>query len=241
MEEWGLTWCRCIIDEANDWESDVLIDLLVTGILRMRPEDRLSADACLAEGYKLGLFHGHSHKSGTATPTQQTALRGELSNGDGSPTILLDTLWDTEESLKQSANNRTEGRNPDHTSGVLESRSLRGPRSPSDGNGRGSQLGGPAFDQLGSNGQSSANLSYPLKAGLTCPGGLRRQRSPVVGSAISSHQRPDQTSTNRSPAIVTPIETERPLSKRKIDDNLKTMLARNLDDQNEGRTEVHRS
>ncbi|KAI4088993.1 MAG: hypothetical protein L6R37_008114 [Teloschistes peruensis] len=34
------------------------------------------------------------------------------------------------------------------------------------------------------------------------------------------------------------METERPLSKRNIDDNMKTMLAGYLDDQNEGITEV---
>ena len=231
MEEWGLTWCRRIVDKANDWDSEDLIDLLVTGMLRLGPEERLSADACLAKGYELGLFHGHSHDSGTATPTQRTVLQGGTSDDDGSTTILLGALWDTEEGSKHSANNRTGCRNPDHTSGVLDSRSLRGP---SNGNDRSSQLGsfGPAFNQLGSNGQSSADLSYPL---------LKRQRSPVVGSANNSQQRPDQTSTNRGSATVTPLEIERHLSKRNIQNNTNTTLAENLDDQNEGRREVHNS
>ncbi|KAL8816167.1 MAG: hypothetical protein Q9223_004776 [Gallowayella weberi] len=239
MEEWGHIWCRRIVDKANDWDADNLIDLLVTGMLRMRPEERLSADACLTKGYELGLFHGHSHDYGTATPTQRTALQGETSDDDGSTTILLGALWDTEESSMHIANNRTGCRNLDHTSGVLESHSLQGPSSPSNENNRSSQLGsfGPAFNQLGSSGQSSADLSYPLKAGLKCPGGLKRQRSPVVGSAKDSKQRPDQTSTNRGSVTVIPMETEGHLSKRNVQ-NMKTMLAGNLDDQNEGRRKV---
>ncbi|KAL8989984.1 MAG: hypothetical protein Q9177_001254 [Variospora cf. flavescens] len=166
MEEWGLTWCRRVVDEANDWDSDDLINLSATDMLRMRPEERLSADACLTEGYDLGLFHSPSRDSGSATPTQQKTLQGESSNGDGSTTVLLSTVWDTKEISKHDRNNRTGCYNPDHASGILESCSFRGPGSPS-----GSQLGrvGSAFDELDSNGRSSANISYSLKAGLTYP------------------------------------------------------------------------
>ncbi|KAL8900705.1 MAG: hypothetical protein Q9207_005572 [Kuettlingeria erythrocarpa] len=191
MEEWGLDWCRRVVDEANDWDSDGLMNLLKNGMLQMSPEERLSADACLAEGYRLGVFHGHSRDSGSATPTQQKTLQGESNNDDGSTIIHLGALSDTEEISKHDGNNRTGCYNPDHTSGILESCSSRGPGSPSDANGRGSQLGssGSAFDRLGSNGRSSAGISYPLKAGLTYPGGLKRQRSPVVGSPTSSSSR----------------------------------------------------
>ncbi|KAI4228462.1 MAG: hypothetical protein L6R40_008127 [Gallowayella cf. fulva] len=196
MEEWGLTWCRRVVNAANDWESDdVLIDLLTTGMLRMRPEERLSTDACLARGYDLKLFHGHSHACGSATPrdtNKQRTLQDENNDDDGSTTILLRALWDTEKISKHDENSRTEYRNT--TSAVLDSRSLRSPRSPcspSNGTGRGSQLGslGSALDQLGSNGHSSVDLSYPLKAGSTYPGGFKRQRTPAVGSANNSSGR----------------------------------------------------
>lgn len=219
LVEWGLTWCRRVVDEANDWDSDDLIDLLTIGMLRMKPEERFSADACLAEGYDLGLFHGHSHTCGSATPTQQRTLQGENNDDDGSTSILLGALWDPEESSKHDGNNRTGCRNPDHTSGILESCSFRGTGSPNDGNSRGSQLGnfGSAFDQLGSNCQLSADLSYPLKAGLTYPGGLKRQLSPIIGSPNNSS---NKSRTKRRPSGVrlteVPVAHELGISDRRL-------------------------
>ncbi|KAL9029909.1 MAG: hypothetical protein Q9196_001912 [Gyalolechia fulgens] len=151
----------------------------------IKPEERLSADACLAKGYDLGLFHDHSRDSGSATPTQQTALQGKSSDDDGTITIRLDAL-SAYETPKHDGYSRSGCRNPDRTSGILESCSFRNP--PSDGNGRRSQLA-TAPDQSGSNGESSADLSYPLNAGSTYPGGLKRQRSPVVGSPNSPSSR----------------------------------------------------
>ena len=95
LGEWGLAWCHRIVDQANDWDSDDLIDLLTIGMLRMKPEERLSAGAYLMKGYDLKLFDGHSLDSGSATPTQQTALQGEISDNDGSTTILLGALWES--------------------------------------------------------------------------------------------------------------------------------------------------
>ena len=60
QQEWGLAWCGCVVDHANEWDSDALIDLFATGMLRMRPEERLSADARLTKGCDLGLFDGQS-------------------------------------------------------------------------------------------------------------------------------------------------------------------------------------
>ena len=189
LEEWGLAWCHCVVDNANDWDSDALIDLLTTGMLRMRPEERLSAGACLTKGSNLGLFNGYSLNSGSATPTRQTALQGEISDDDGSTTILLGALWDTEEeSSNHDGNSRKGCCTPDHTSGVLESRNLQALGSPSNGDGHGSQLGsfGTALDHLGSQVQSPADLPCPLEARSTNPGGYKRQRSPIVGSANNS-------------------------------------------------------
>lgn len=121
MEEWGLSWYRRIVAKANDWESDSLIDLLITSILRISPEERLSIDTYLAKGFELGVFYGYSYNSGI--------------------TILLDALCDT-------SNNRKGYRNPDYISRILESRSLYNPSSPSNRNYRGLQLGsfGSAFN-----------------------------------------------------------------------------------------------
>lgn len=126
LEEWGLAWCHRVVDHANDWDSDDLIDLLTTGMLRMRPEERLSAGACFTKGCDLGLFDGHSLDSGSVTPRRQTALQGGISNDDGSTTILLGALWDTKESSYHDGNSRTGRRTPEHTSGVLESRKRQG-------------------------------------------------------------------------------------------------------------------
>ncbi len=66
-------------------------------MLRINPEERLSADACLIKGFDLGLFDGHPLDSGSATLTRQTTLQGEVSDDDSSTTILLGALWDTKE------------------------------------------------------------------------------------------------------------------------------------------------
>ncbi|KAL8935150.1 MAG: hypothetical protein Q9211_004856 [Gyalolechia sp. 1 TL-2023] len=142
----------------------------------IKPKERLSVDACLAKGYDLGLFYDHSRDSGSATP---------IYDDDGTITIRLDAL-SAYETPKHDGYSRSACRNPDRTSGILESCSFRDP--PSDGNGRRLQLG-TAPDQSGSNGESSADLSYPLNAGSTYPGGLKRQRSPVVGSPNSPSSR----------------------------------------------------
>ena len=96
------------------------MDLLTTGMLRMRPEERLSAGACLTKGCDLGLFDGHSVDSGSATPTRHTAPQGEISDDDGSTTVLLGALWDTEEEgSNHDGNSRTGCHTPDRTSGVV--------------------------------------------------------------------------------------------------------------------------
>ena len=189
LEEWGLAWCGRVVDHANDWDSDALIDLLTTGMLRMRPEERLSAGACLTKGCDLGLFDHHSVDVGNATPTRQTALQGEISGDDGSTTILLGALWHTEEeSTNHDDNSRTGCCTLDHTSGVPESRNLRAPSSPNNGDGHGSQLRSfeTALGHLGGNVQSSADLLCPLETRSIYSGGYKRQRSPAVGSAHNS-------------------------------------------------------
>jgi len=192
LEEWGLSWCRRVVDHANDWDSDDLIDLLTTGMLRMAPEERLSASACLKKGCDLRLFDGHSLDSGSATPTRQTVAQGENSDDDGSTTILLGALWDTDRASSNHDGDSRAGRcTPNHASGLLESCNLRAPSSPSNGDGHGSQLGsfGTGFEHRGSNFQSPVNHSCPLETGSKYLGGYKRPRSTAVGSANKSSSR----------------------------------------------------
>lgn len=93
----GLSWCNRTVDFVNGWDSEPLLDLLTTAMLKMEPNERLSAGQCLKKGYHLGLFDGHTFDSGNVTPTQQAALQHEISDGDDSTTIILGALWGTSE------------------------------------------------------------------------------------------------------------------------------------------------
>ncbi|KAI9772280.1 MAG: hypothetical protein M1840_001029 [Geoglossum simile] len=99
MKEWGLSWCSHIIKEVMDWESDPLIDLLRKGILKMDPNERLSAGQCLKEANDLRLYD--SDAFGSTTPIRQTTQQGEIIDDDNSTTIRLGSLWDPEETLTQ--------------------------------------------------------------------------------------------------------------------------------------------
>ena len=191
VREWGVAWCRRVVDRANDWDSDDVIDLLTTGMLRMTPEERLSASACLTKGCDVGLFDSHSVDSGSATP-RQTALQGKIGDDDGSTTIFLGALWDTVgESSNHDSNSRTGRCTPNHTSGALESRNLRAQSSPSNGEGHDSQLGsfGTGFNRQGSNVQSPIDRSCALETGWKYLGGYKRRRSKAMGSANKSSSR----------------------------------------------------
>jgi len=192
LEERGLAWCRCVVDHANDRDSDDSIDLLTTGMLRMTPEKRLSASARLKKGCDLRLFDGHSLDSGSATPTRQAVAQGENSDDDGSTTIVLGALWDPDRaSSNPEGDNRARRYTPNHASGLLESCNLRASSSPSTRDEHGSQLGsfGTDFENWGSNFQSPVNHSCPLETGSKYLGGYKRPRSTAVGSANKSCSR----------------------------------------------------
>jgi serine/threonine protein kinase len=103
----GRAWCNCIVDYANDWESDGLIDLLTTGMLRIDPDKRLSAGDCLEKAYSFGPFHDGPLNSGSATPTQQAVLGGAMRTHDDSATIILGRLWGRDEVSNHDKNNQT--------------------------------------------------------------------------------------------------------------------------------------
>ena len=93
MKERGLAWCRSLVEYANDWDSDGLVDLLVTAMLRMEPQARLSADACLKKGHELGVFEKSSMSSGCATPTRTKPPASAVRNEEETPTIIEGPLW----------------------------------------------------------------------------------------------------------------------------------------------------
>ena len=86
-------------------------------MLRMRPEERLSAGGFFTKRCDLKLFDGHSSDSERVTPTRQTALQGGINDDDGSTTIVLGAL-------------------SEHISGLLKSRKRQ--RSPAVGSARNS-------------------------------------------------------------------------------------------------------
>lgn len=89
----GLAWCSSIVRHANDVDSVPLMELLTAGMLRLNPDERLSAEACLVAGLKSGLFvvrtGGEGHATGNGTPrSNPTAKRGT----DGSAAMRTPAL-----------------------------------------------------------------------------------------------------------------------------------------------------
>ena len=178
LDEWGLVWCRRIIKYINHWDSDKLIDLLAAGMLQMKPEERLSAGACLMKGYNLQLFNGHPLDSGNATPKWRTAGYGDSSDGDddGSTTILLGALWDTDgEVLNQDDNNPT-GLYPFE-------------RTSEDGCNSQLERLGTGFEHVDSGIRSPEDSSCHLETEPKCLGSYKRQRSTAMGSTNMSFSR----------------------------------------------------
>ncbi|KAI9777559.1 MAG: hypothetical protein M1816_004702 [Peltula sp. TS41687] len=215
QQEWGLTWCHCIVRRANDWKSDGLTELLTIGMLRIRPEERLCAGACLKKGYDLRVFDHHYFDSGRSTPTRQTVLQGELRDGHSFATVILGPLWDPKEISNYDDNDRPESYGPQHTSGALKNCTIRassvsGDSSDSsasnDEDGSRSQLGsfGTASEQ------SRGKILAPAEL-LSCSLGVqstvdesrryKRQRSPARGSAehLSSRERTKRRQSDLRP------------------------------------------
>ncbi len=95
MRERGLAWCCSLVNYANDWEDDRLIDLLANAMLRMEPRGRLSAGACLTKGNELGVFDEPSGGSGHTAPTRTRPRASTIRNKGEAPTIIVGALWDT--------------------------------------------------------------------------------------------------------------------------------------------------
>ncbi|KAG9230392.1 kinase-like domain-containing protein [Amylocarpus encephaloides] len=52
-EDEGLAWCKIIIKQVNDWDSDDLVDFLSTAMLIIKPDDRLPARECWEQALQL--------------------------------------------------------------------------------------------------------------------------------------------------------------------------------------------
>ncbi|KAK5308888.1 hypothetical protein LTR93_012330, partial [Exophiala xenobiotica] len=64
----GVSWCRSLIESADDWESDPLIDFLTMHMLKWNPQQRLSAAECLNTASEINLFSESIAQKGDLTP-----------------------------------------------------------------------------------------------------------------------------------------------------------------------------
>lgn len=72
-------------------ESDPLLNILQTGMLKMKPRERVSAHECLKR-VKTDLFSNDNLDIGGATQTEKTALWGEIANRKSSITVMAEAL-----------------------------------------------------------------------------------------------------------------------------------------------------
>ncbi|KIW36302.1 hypothetical protein, variant 3 [Exophiala oligosperma] len=69
----AFTWCSSIVEAAEDWESDPMIDFLKSHMLKWEPTDRQSAAECLSMAYDIGLFEEIPLRTGSLTPRREPA------------------------------------------------------------------------------------------------------------------------------------------------------------------------
>ena len=118
LRERGLARCGCLVKFVEDWDSDPLLDLVSHGMLRMEASERLSASACLIQGFNSGLFNESFTGRQGATPMKSEGSEegDESYDEDDEASVDTDTTQlrirqsedsDDELSLRQS-NNDTE-------------------------------------------------------------------------------------------------------------------------------------
>jgi serine/threonine protein kinase len=76
----GRRWCRRIIEEVNDWDSEDLVDFLSTAMLVMDPKARRSAQDCYQEALRLPV----PSQGRCLTPTPTSYAEGYA------PTVVYD-------------------------------------------------------------------------------------------------------------------------------------------------------
>jgi serine/threonine protein kinase len=177
-----LTWCQRIVDYVNSWESEGLIDLLKTGMLRINPKERLSATECLNKGRDLGIFYYNISDLGSATPTRETAIQSGVSSHDGSSTMILGLLWGTE--ANSNGHNSKIGCSQLEQSSIFKP-SDQVPRTSTDDNHNHLQISGfrTSFGQVWP--EVKADMDSHLSSNpSTFLMGCKRQRSPAMSSPI---------------------------------------------------------
>lgn len=199
LKERGLAWCHGLIEYANDWDPDRLIDLLTTEMLRMDARQRLSARTCLTRAHEWGLFDDPSAGSGRTTPTRPTVLTSGTRNEEETPTIVVGALWDAaREGSNYDGAVQARRSASDRRSVTSTSRQLGAPRPPSD-EGAPQLRKGPSealSDRSSGHVRSSLEPSCPPAARSMRPGS-KRHRSP----AVSSPGHPsDKSQVKRRPA-----------------------------------------
>ena len=90
----GLAWCRRVVEHAEDWDSDTLINLFITAMLRMKPREWLPAGAYLTKACELGLFDDPSADLGGTTTTRRIAPVSGAQNEEENLTVVAGPLWD---------------------------------------------------------------------------------------------------------------------------------------------------
>ncbi|KKZ64590.1 hypothetical protein EMCG_09486 [[Emmonsia] crescens] len=73
----GISWCNRIIDRANTYNNEDLMNFLMTHMLVLKPEARSSAKACLKAVEDLPV----RFRDGSRTPTQASSAEGVLPTG----------------------------------------------------------------------------------------------------------------------------------------------------------------
>ena len=71
LQSEGVSWCQSLIESADDWESDPLIDFLTMHMLKWNPQERLPAAECLKTASEINLFSGSIAQTGDLTPRLQ--------------------------------------------------------------------------------------------------------------------------------------------------------------------------
>lgn len=188
MRERGSAWCRCLVKHARDWDSDLLIDLLTSGMLRIKAEERLSAAACLMKGSGSGLFDKSSVALGRLIPRQTKALPIVEQNEEEVPTVILSKLWDTRR--KGGSHNSDDQARPSISNRRSAKHGVTGCLSDEDG--PQPQTGTPEAIS-GSSKVRSRRL------------GSKRDRSPAMSSCSSSS--PESRVKRRPEACLTQVRT----------------------------------
>ncbi len=174
MREGGLAWCRRLVEHAKDLDSDPLIDLLTSGMLRMKAQERLSAGACLMKGSESGLFDKSSAAFGGLMPTQTKALASVVQNEEEIPTVIVSKLWDAaRKGWSHNSDDQARSSISDRRSAILTSRQHGVTGCLSNEDALQSQMGTP---------KAISGLSKVRSRRL----GSKRDRSPAMSSCSNS-------------------------------------------------------